>query len=828
MKIAFISILLILSMSADYSAMSGEYSWNKIPYPSSAADSNTLYSIHAFDRNEAVAVGSRGTIVHVNIEQGLYSIMNYGSSTFQWVRFADSTHGWAVGDEGTIYATFDKGKSWTNQSSGVKSRLNAVSAVDRNSAWIAGDSGIILYTSDGGENWRKQEYEIPDSLSGTKPDDCLDFVSVAFKNSAVGIIGGNWRLAKSPVILMSCDSGVNWTVLEFSGNEKALYDIDFYNEKPVVFMFSTTNVSEVKQPGNTSLPCFTQFQTFTKTGNFIKNYGGSYCSYHKIVNYNPYSYYNPQYFAGISNRTIYGIDSLDSQSAWISGTNCSIYLTVDSGVSWISAQESNKCGTDNLEFVSFSNQQHGIIGGENGTLLFSNDSGITWQFAFPYLNASLDFKNSCFIDPLQGFLLTQNKSCTNMSILLFTDNGGEKWTIIDTASYYIDFLRSVNNQSILCFNNFSINGITLISPGDKSVQHQPITTDLNLFDLFPVTSDTFFTTGSSTYGLYSTTEGMIFKSTDRGMTFDRVSSVDHNDARNKYFRSITFSDSATGWVVGDSGIILKSIDSGYTWQRQPSLTTDTLTKIRFCNHYFGWASGGSKIFLTGDGGETWQDKSILTSTKVSDVFCSDPQNCWAVGDDGLILHLSNKVDKYINIISPDINTILMVGDSCLVRWKGAGITQVSIAVSYDNGEHYTIYRAATDNDGEETIRISANATPSTSCKVRIRDLDGTLQSESELFTIKDNGASVNRTNKDLFENAFRIIGTSISCVCAADVPVSIKIYTIAGRQVYSQSITQNKRDMVVNIPLVQLPKGCYLIRLCYGKQIIIKRIVLHK
>lgn len=99
----------------------------------------------------------------------------------------------------------------------------------------------------------------------------------------------------------------------------------------------------------------------------------------------------------------------------------------------------------------------------------------------------------------------------------------------------------------------------------------------------------------------------------------------------------------------------------------------------------------NRIYLTFDGGDNWQDKSILTFTNVSDIFCSDPQNCWAVGDDGLILHLSNKLDKYINVVSPEKNSQFAAGDSISVKWNSAGVSKVSISVSYDGGKNYTIY-----------------------------------------------------------------------------------------------------------------------------------------
>ena len=43
---------------------------------------------------------------------------------------------------------------WTQQSSGVLSKLNAVFFVDRQRGWIAGGNGMLLATENGGQSWQ--------------------------------------------------------------------------------------------------------------------------------------------------------------------------------------------------------------------------------------------------------------------------------------------------------------------------------------------------------------------------------------------------------------------------------------------------------------------------------------------------------------------------------------------------------------------------------------------------------------------------------------------------------------------------------------------------
>src|SRR4030095_10559697 len=67
-------------------------------------------------------------------------------------------------------------------------------------------------------------------------------------------------------------------------------------------------------------------------------------------------------------------------------------------------------------------------------------------------------------------------------------------------------------------------------------------------------------------------------------------------------------DSGTGFVVGDTGTILKSTDAGATWTSLTSGTSTTLHGIYFLDPNDGVAVGDSGTILrTTDGGGAWQN-----------------------------------------------------------------------------------------------------------------------------------------------------------------------------------------------------------------------------
>ena len=96
---------------------------------------------------------------------------------------------------------------------------------------------------------------------------------------------------------------------------------------------------------------------------------------------------------------------------------------------------------------------------------------------------------------------------------------------------------------------------------------------------------------------------------------------------------VFFTDSNTGYAVGDSGIILKTINAGETWSALSSGTNYDLNSIHFPAPNIGYAVGdgynGSVhegiILKTIDGGTTWTATFIAIGNEVfiSDVFSPD-------------------------------------------------------------------------------------------------------------------------------------------------------------------------------------------------------------
>ncbi len=122
--------------------------------------------------------------------------------------FDGRSHGWIVGDMGTILATTDTGNSWTIQKSGTKETLYNVDFRDERDGYAVGTKGIILRTVDGGRNWTKINSNFAKTL-----------FRVDFADDKNG-----WIVGSGGTILRSTDRGITW-VRQESKTDMNLYGL---------------------------------------------------------------------------------------------------------------------------------------------------------------------------------------------------------------------------------------------------------------------------------------------------------------------------------------------------------------------------------------------------------------------------------------------------------------------------------------------------------------------------------------------------------------------------------------------------------------------------
>jgi len=182
------------------------------------AFNENFYSVHIID-DRAWIVGYYGAILHTPDRGQTWQIQQspVRSALFS-VRFANRDKGWIAGSYGTILHTGDGGKNWRAQRAGTTEHLFGLAMFDENHGWIVGSRGTTLRTEDGGRSW----------ASSLVPGD-FTFSGVSFIDRARGWIAGEFG-----VIFHTLDGGKSWLkqkspveVSFASGESRNLFGLNF-------------------------------------------------------------------------------------------------------------------------------------------------------------------------------------------------------------------------------------------------------------------------------------------------------------------------------------------------------------------------------------------------------------------------------------------------------------------------------------------------------------------------------------------------------------------------------------------------------------------------
>lgn len=270
----------------------------------------------------------------------------------------------------------------------------------------------------------------------------------------------------------------------------------------------------------------------------------------------------------------------------------SLFKTTNGGLNWAGIY----VHPDLLGSIYFINENTGFLS-SNGLqtppvckILKTTNAGLNWSERY---SGSYNLINYFFASVSSGIVLGYKSDYMNIySYILYTGNGGDNWTIVNSYSGYL--LNSVS------FKNSSTGYIVGGNPntGDFIIKTSNGGQNWNTINNnAPPLGKISFWENNKACGI---SEHSIYKSNNGGITWNVV----FNTAI--FLHDMVFPDSLNGYVIGQGGIIYKTVNGGTTWYTQSSGTTSSLSLLFFVNSQTGYISGGNSsirfILKTTDGG----------------------------------------------------------------------------------------------------------------------------------------------------------------------------------------------------------------------------------
>ena len=602
--------------------------------------SSNLHSLGlSLDGRTGLAVGENGTILKTMDRGDNWTPRTSGTSeALNSVAIsADGRTALAVGNNGTILKTTDGGDKWTPRTNGTSEILNSVViSADGRTALAVGNNGTILKTTDGGDNWTPR-------TSGTS--EALNSVVISTDGRTALAVGWNGA------ILQTTDGGDSWTK-STSGTSDRLTSVAVSTDGRTALAVGTfgmilkttdggdnwtpraSGTSEalvsvaISSDGRTGL-AVGQFGTILKTTD-----GGD--SWTKRT-------------SGTSE--ILNSVSADGPTALAAGNYGTILKTTDGGNTWTARMRDP---SDRLTSVAVSTDGRTALAvGNSGTILKTTDSGNTWTVQSSGTSESLT-SVAVSTDGRTGLAVGSNGT------ILKTTDSGNTWTgrPSGTSGFLGSVALSNDGRTGLAVGKFALSeSDTILKTADSgdTWTKRPSGTSENSgasLDSVAISADgrTSLAVGQS---------GTVVKTTDDGDNWTVRTS-----GTSAFLDSVTFSaDGRTGLAVGQWGTILETTDGGDSWTKRTSGTPKPLYSVAMsADGRTALAVGDSgTILITKDGGDNWMPRTVGTSEPLYSVAMSaDGRTALAVGWDGTLLtadggetwRLLNAVDDYRKYPAP--------------------------------------------------------------------------------------------------------------------------------------------------------------------------------
>ncbi|PZX57868.1 YCF48-related protein [Algoriphagus chordae] len=517
------------------------------------------------------------------------------------IRFWDDKAGIAVGENGLILKTTNAGASWTQVPSGTLHTLTSVAISSKDKILATSDGGEILLSTNQGETWTKLNSGTSRSLN-----------EITFLNADTAYVAGNQGL-----IMRTYNGGNQWTSLN-AGLSTNLNGIAFSTAEIGYAVGAGGTIIKTLDGGETWLiqnsPVLTDLQkvAISPVDIRIVSIVGNMAT--ALRSTNSAASFGKANLGATNSRNLRALAfKPGSNLVFAVGQDGYLISSTNAGSSYsqrLAGIRNDFSGTD------FKTDRAGHISGEKGANYITSNgaSSLVYRPVPEEVDIlGMDYWNTSF-----GYLGSYSGK------MFRTSNGGTTWVPVpaQTSEAITGFYLFAPSVLYITGTNGYI-ARSFDSGGTWDAAGIETNTSENLRDLAYFDYQVGFAMGDN--GQISWTNG--------GSVWENLPKLTDED-----LNALSKLDSNTAVIVGDAGVILKSVDMAKTWKKINVPFSDNFNSVDFWDEYLGFISGDNGLILqTKDGGESWVQIPSGTTRNITGISVGTPTVAFAVGDDGTIL-----------------------------------------------------------------------------------------------------------------------------------------------------------------------------------------------
>ena len=592
------------------------------------------------------------------------------ASLLNRIEFVDAQTGWAAGLKvdhydsggpqhlGAIYHTTDGGRMWTEQfATNMGFTFTAMDFVDASNGWAAGfphggdyTGGCTFHTSDGGTTWQVQ------SAGGFNEQ----VRALRFVDRNHGYAVGTAYVGDGTVVWRTLDGGTTWTDVRMGQHNflmaAGMYGVAIAGDR--VFVVGDRDyLARSTRPWDS---CGTLATC------------GSACECLFSQSYiNPHYLFHDVFFADQSHGWVVG-----RRSFGVSFWGQVILSTADGGATWKTQYEHapRLFGFSNhrLDRVYFSDLQNGWAVGaseqgddykQHNGILHTADGGLHWiEQGSELYDYDIEFTAVQFLNSREGWVFADNRYPYQNMFLAHTTDGGAHWSWVDTG---------IGGGG----------GTTLAMVGGAM----------------------FF--ADQQHGWVSGWDGVIHTE-DGGAHWVKAALSCGGAICHPEGNGIAFSGSLNGWIAG--GALYRTTDGGANWSgTRLELEEGWFQDIQFPEAGHGWLAGDyGVLMMTVDGGNHWLAIDSGTPVSLQGLRFTDGQHGWIVGDYGTILsYAGDRIPAGKPAVFSVVNGASYLPGIASAAWISIFGANLSTSTRLRNGADFAGGKLPTQLDG---VRVSIN------------------------------------------------------------------------------------------------------------------------